>query len=178
MERTVGAGVWIRAFIALTAAVAVAGCSTGNRFRTADPLPPQPSTPVQTTALEPVDPPPTVEEPLEPEPAEEETQVASLPDQSAALDITRDDLVGGWALSSGGETCQLFISLTQWTGGYRASTRGCSTEPLSTISAWDLSGKTVTLKGTEGATVATLLATGEQSFSGSSVNGRAVTVTR
>ncbi len=171
------AGAARTAIVLLAAAAALAGCTSGTRFQ-ASPLPATPATPVQQTTLAPVEPPPTNEEPLDAEPAAEETEVAALPPEETALEVSRNDLVGGWALSSGGETCQLFMSLTQWTGGYRASTRGCTGEALSSISAWDLTGKTVTLKGGEGQTVATLLATGQQTFSGSSAAGRAVTVSR
>jgi hypothetical protein len=109
----------------------------------------------------------------------EETQVASLPAADPALDIGRTDLLGGWTLASGGETCQLFMSLTQWTGGYRASTRGCSGEALAGISAWELDGTTVTLKGGEDATpVASVVATAPQQFSGATTGGAQITVSR
>ncbi|MEO1102169.1 MAG: AprI/Inh family metalloprotease inhibitor, partial [Pseudomonadota bacterium] len=104
---------------------------------------------------------------------------ATVPPEASALEIGRTDLLGGWAISSGGETCQLFMSLTTWTGGYRASTRGCNGPQLSGISSWDLSGKTVTLKGGEGASpVASLVATNPQTFNGATADGAAITVSR
>jgi len=158
-------------------AVIVAGCSS-QRSRV-ERLPPAQTAPVRTAELPP---PPQEEEPApvseEPLPGEE-TEVASLPPESEALDIGRSDLLGGWALTSGGETCQLFMSLTTWTGGYRASTRGCASPQLSGISAWDLQGKTVTLKGGEGAIpVASLVATDAQTFNGATADGAPITVAR
>ncbi|MEM0907355.1 MAG: AprI/Inh family metalloprotease inhibitor [Pseudomonadota bacterium] len=141
-------------------------------------LPPAQTAPVQTAEL----PPPAVPEPDAPisdEPLPGETQVASVPAEASALEIGRTDLLGGWAVSSGGDTCQLFMSLTTWTGGYRASTRGCNSPELSGISSWDLSGKTVTLKGGDGAApVASLVATDAQTFNGATSQGSAITVSR
>ncbi|MEM9224627.1 MAG: AprI/Inh family metalloprotease inhibitor, partial [Pseudomonadota bacterium] len=110
-------------------------------------LPPAQTAPVRTAELPP---PPQQEAPApvseEPLPGEEQP-AAAVPAETQALEVGRTDLLGGWALSSGGETCQLFMSLTTWTGGYRASTRGCNSPQLAGISSWDLAGKTVTLKG-------------------------------
>ncbi|MEM8853038.1 MAG: AprI/Inh family metalloprotease inhibitor [Pseudomonadota bacterium] len=166
--------------VVIAAALVLSGCF-GSRSRPA-PIAAAPSEPVRTASLPPPAEQPTAEAPVaeEPLPGEgEPTQTASLPSEQQALAIGRADLIGGWAIASGGETCQLFMSLTTWTGGYRASTRGCSTPTLSTISAWDLNGKTVTLKGGEGAsTVATLLATDKQQFNGTTAQGAAITVSR
>lgn len=143
-------------------------------------LPPAQTAPVRTAALPP---PPAAETPApisdEPLPDAEAPPAATVPPETAALEIGRTDLLGGWALSSGGQTCQLFMSLTTWTGGYRASTRGCTAPGLSEISAWDLNGKTVTLKGGEGAVpVASLVATNPQTFNGATAQGASITVSR
>jgi hypothetical protein len=159
--------------------LALAGCF-GTPRRVVEPVRPAPSEPVQTADLAPPEVPeaPVAEEPL-PGEDEEETEVAALPDPAPDLEIGRTDLLGGWQISSGGDTCQLFMSLTQWTGGYRASTRGCSSPELAGISAWELSGTTVTLKSGEGAAqVASLVATEPQRFSGSTAAGAPVTVSR
>ncbi|MEW5423748.1 AprI/Inh family metalloprotease inhibitor [Amorphus sp. 3PC139-8] len=168
---------WILAFAAV--GVAVGGCSsTSGRY--ASPLPAAPSQPVASGQLQPIEPAPApVEQPLE-EPTDTgmETQVASLPDQTSALELQKNDLLGGWGITSAGETCQLFMTLTTWTGGYRASTRGCQGEELSTISAWELSGKQIVLKNGDGANVATLLAIEPGKFNGATVTGRGITVFR
>ena len=174
----------VRAALTLAlAATLVSGCMA-NRTRTVTPLQPAPSQPVVTAALAP---------PLQPEIPEAPISDAALPEgtgaapggQTAAaapnepLAVGRTDLLGGWSITSGGDDCQLFMSLTNWTGGYRASTRGCNGPVLSGISAWDLSGSTVTLKsGDAGTTVATLQATDSQRFSGSTTDGAPITVAR
>jgi predicted small lipoprotein YifL len=80
--------------------------------------------------------------------------------------LGRTDLLGGWTIASGGDSCQLFMTLTSWTGGYRASTRGCTSDTLKSISAWNLDGKQVVLAGTGGTPIARLYASGGNRFDG------------
>jgi len=92
--------------------------------------------------------------------------------------LGRTDLLGGRTITKRSDSCQLFMTLTSWTGGYRASTRGCSSEVLKSISAWNLSGTQVVLAGTGGATVATLVASGSTRFDGQTGQGAPVTFYR
>jgi hypothetical protein len=92
---------------------------------------------------------------------------------SAAGGLGRTDLLGGWTIASSGDSCQLFMTLTTWTGGYRASTRGCSNGVLKSISAWNLDGKQVVLAGTGGAPVARLSSSGNNRFDGRTEGGTA-----
>jgi hypothetical protein len=85
--------------------------------------------------------------------------------------IARTDLLGGWTITAGGDSCQLFMTLTSWTGGYRASTRGCNNATLKSISAWNLDGKQVILAGTGGAPVAHLSSSGNGRFDGQADGG-------
>jgi hypothetical protein len=85
--------------------------------------------------------------------------------------LGRTDLLGGWTISSAGDSCQLFMTLTTWTGGYRASTRGCSSGVLKSISAWNLEGKQVVLAGTGGTPVARLSSAGNNRFDGRTETG-------
>lgn len=85
--------------------------------------------------------------------------------------LGRTDLLGGWTIASGGNSCQLFMTLTSWTGGYRASTRGCSNVTLKSISAWNLEGKSVVLAGSGGAPVAHLSSSGNNRFDGRTDGG-------
>jgi len=165
-------------FAIVATAVALAGCSsTSTRY--AAPLPATPSQPVSSGQLQPIEPvQPPVEEVVEETVTTEETQMAALPDQTSALNLERTDLLGGWGVTSAGETCQLFMTLTTWTGGYRASTRGCQGDELSTISAWELNGKQISLKNADGGSVATLLATQADRFNGATVAGRSISVYR
>ncbi len=87
--------------------------------------------------------------------------------------LGRTDLLGGWTIASSGDSCQLFMTLTSWTGGYRASTRGCSNGTLKSISAWNLDGKQVILAGTGGAPVARLSSAGNNRFDGHAEGGGA-----
>lgn len=161
--------------VLILTALVITGCiSRGNR---PPPVVAAPSQPVQLAELPP---PPEAEAPISDEALPDAPgQVASLPDEATAVSVGRTDLVGGWTVSSGGDTCGLFMSLTTWTGGYRASTRGCNSPTLSGISAWDLQGTTVSLKGGEGAgPVASLRATSPTSFQGATVDGAPITVSR
>ena len=58
------------------------------------------------------------------------------------------------------------MTLTTWTGGYRASTRGCSNAVLKSISAWNLDGKQIIFAGAGGAPVARLSSSGNNRFDG------------
>jgi hypothetical protein len=87
--------------------------------------------------------------------------------------LGRTDLLGGWTITSGGDSCQLFMTLTSWTGGYRASTRGCNDGTLKSISAWNLEGGQVVLAGQGGSTLARLQSSGGNRFDGQTVSGGA-----
>lgn len=100
------------------------------------------------------------------------------PAATGNVDIGRTDLLGGWTLASGGDSCQLFMSLTTWSGGYRATTRGCSTPPLQGVSAWNLEGRQVMLLNDSGGTVARLYPSSKTQFAGLSQGGGPVTVSR
>jgi hypothetical protein len=162
-------------------AMTLAACGTRGSYYSQPtapaPLQPQPVSPVSTQPL-----PPPVAAPVDPALADQaaltDPAAPAAPDPSAAVEVRRPDLVGGWTIASGGESCQLFMSLTTWSGGYRANTRGCSSDELKGLGAWDLAGKQIILKDANGATVATLLASTTTRFSGSSTSGRGVQVFR
>ena len=102
----------------------------------------------------------------------------AAPAAPAASALGRTDLLGGWTIVSSGDSCQLFMTLTSWTGGYRASTRGCSSDVLKSISAWNLNGTQVVLAGTGGSPVATLVSSGGSRFDGQTGQGAAVSFYR
>lgn len=104
-------------------------------------------------------------------------QVAgNAPAGSATGGIGRTDLLGGWTITSSGDSCQLFMTLTSWTGGYRASTRGCTSDVLKSISAWNLQSGQVILAGQGGKPVAHLASSGTNRFDGQ-VEGQGAAVT-
>jgi hypothetical protein len=164
------------------AALVTAGCSL-NLFRRDEPAPPAPliSAPagsVTGTEL----PPPTGEvaggapsglAALDPS----ASAVATAP-AAAGGEIARTDLLGGWTISAAGESCQLFMTLTTWAGGYRASTRGCANALFQGISAWNLEGGQVQLLNDAGTTVARLYPASKSQLDGQTPGGGPVTVTR
>ncbi|MEO8669242.1 MAG: AprI/Inh family metalloprotease inhibitor [Bauldia sp.] len=96
---------------------------------------------------------------------------APAPAPVASGSLGRTDLLGGWTIASSGDSCQLFMTLTSWTGGYRASTRGCTSDTLKSISAWNLEGKQVVLAGQGGVAVARLSSSGGNRFDGATEGG-------
>jgi len=106
------------------------------------------------------------------------TQVASAPQSSGGAPIGRTDLLGGWTVASGADRCQLFMSLTSWSGGYRASTRGCGSPALQNVSAWNINGNQVSLLDQSGSPVARLYPSSKTQFNGQTETGAAISVTR
>ena len=92
--------------------------------------------------------------------------------------LARTDLLGGWTISAAGDSCQLFMTLTTWAGGYRASTRGCTNPALQTISAWNMDGGQVQLFNDAGTTLARLYPASKTLFNGQTEGGGPVTVSR
>lgn len=186
-------------FILLGLALTLGGCQRLGFSSNVSFLPASPTKPVSSQQLEPVDlvPEQTEETPNPDDPADPNAADADTPDattedgtQVAAAEpvtprepanskeVGRTDLLGGWAVASAGDRCQLFMTLTTWTGGYRATTRGCSSETLKGISAWDLNGKQVLLKDKSGTNLATLYATGAEQFNGRTTGGSGISVSR
>ncbi len=142
------------------------------------PLPAAPTTPVTSSALPPAQPaagtaagiPVAANNPSA-------ASAPSTPDKGGPA-IGRGELAGGWKLSSSADNCQLFITLTTWSGGYRASTKGCSSAEFQRISAWDVAGRQVFLKSGDGAVVATLTPAGQERYAGSTGSKQSVSLSR
>ncbi|MEF2074093.1 protease inhibitor Inh/omp19 family protein [Consotaella aegiceratis] len=183
----------IRTSVALAALLAIAGCTRSMPTMSGSsvaPLPPAPSAPVTSQTL----PPPPPPAPATPDTMQNDTMTdaapgagmdgtpppgASQPTQTASAgpDVTRESMVGAWKVSSGGGDCQIFMALTQWTGGYRAASRGCPGQ-IADVSAWDVSGSQVVLKDSSGGTVAQLSSSGGNRFSGQTSSGQSVSLYR
>jgi len=139
---------------------------------TAAPLPPPAATPPtgqaqQASGLAALD------------PSLQGTMPAAAPASAASgVEIGRTDLLGGWTIASAGDSCQLFMTLTTWSGGYRASTKGCSNAALQNISAWNMEGRQVQLLNDSGATVARLYPSAKTQFNGQTEGGGPVSVSR
>jgi hypothetical protein len=103
---------------------------------------------------------------------------ATVPGAAGGAPIGRTDLLGGWTINAAGDSCQLFMTLTTWAGGYRASTRGCTASSLQTISAWNMEGGQVQLLNDAGSTIARLYPASKTQFSGQTEGGGPITVSR
>jgi len=175
----------------------LAGSSSPTRT-TYEPLPAAPAAPVTSSALPP---PPVVTAPTATAPTPVDPSQPGQPPAGTAAGIPiasatppkaaepvvstdkgpaigRGELAGGWRISSGSDNCQLFITLTSWSGGYRASSKGCNSAELQRISAWDVSGKQVALKSGDGAIVATLTSAGQEKFAGTTASKQAISLSR
>ena len=154
----------------------LAAAPTGSVSAT--PLPP----PVATAAL----PPPPLAPPGAPsglaalDPAAQGASVvaAAVAPAGGGVEVGRADLLGGWKINAAGESCQLFMTLTTWSGGYRASTKGCKNPAVQKISAWNMEGKQIQLLDDSNVTVARLYAASKTQYNGQTEGGGPVTVTR
>jgi hypothetical protein len=97
---------------------------------------------------------------------------------AGSVQVGRTDLLGAWTVSAAGDSCQLFVTLTTWSGGYRASTKGCSNATLQKVSAWNLEGSQVQLFNDSGATVARLYPADKTRFNGQTEGGGPISVFR
>jgi hypothetical protein len=97
---------------------------------------------------------------------------------AATSEINRTDLLGGWTINAAGESCQLFMTLTTWAGGYRASTRNCTNAAFQGISAWNVEGGQIQLLNDAGTTVARLYPTSKSQLDGQTPGGGPIAVTR
>ncbi|WP_306142520.1 protease inhibitor Inh/omp19 family protein [Roseibium sp. MMSF_3412] len=161
--------------------VLAAGCqrlSGGPNY--AAPLPATPTTPVGSASLDPLDPnaAPPVGTTTDGTGAAADLASNPVAAPSNAQQVGRTDLLGGWKLASSGDNCQAFMTLTTWSGGYRANTRGCSTPTLSGISAWDLNGNQVVLKDGSGVIVAQLYSSEPGKFNGQTSTGSPISLFR
>ena len=108
----------------------------------------------------------------------EQSVAGPAPGVSSSLLIGRTDLLGGWTVAADGDRCQLFMSLTTWSGGYRATTKGCGSSSLQAISAWNLTGQQISLFDSGGAQVALLYAATKTRFEGQTEKGTGISVFR
>lgn len=186
------------ATLLLGSALVLAGCmSGGDRVR---PLTPVPTTAVSSTSLpQPITFPgdtgvesQTLADANGLDPANEAllgnvdtalgapgTGLANVPLSSdGGVEVGEDDLVGVWSAATPAATCSVNLSLTNWQGGFRASTRNCADVQMAGLSAWSIEGQQVLLKGTDGAPLARLFRTGPTRYAGQLETGEAITVFR
>lgn len=176
------------AFLIIGMIVAVAGCQRldyGSRPAPA-PLPATPVAPVAAGQLQPLETYPgngqVTQQPLDgtvaAAPVDGQGTVTGTVPTGGGAPVGRTDLLGGWTVTSGGDTCQLFMTLTTWSGGYRANTRGCSDTTLAGVSAWDLQGNQIKLKDGGGAEIAQLVSNAPEQYNGTTNGGAPISVFR
>ncbi|MBD8688058.1 MULTISPECIES: protease inhibitor Inh/omp19 family protein [unclassified Rhizobium] len=102
--------------------------------------------------------------------------VASAP-PAAAMDVTKEAMVGNWRVSNGGATCDMFLTLTNLGSGSRGGTRGCSGE-LSSMGSWEVSNKMVQFKNRAGDTIGRVYKTGETRYDGTTNSGQPLSLSR
>ena len=172
--------------LVLVGALVVSGCQRTSGFYSGDRLPkrqqpvslePAPLTPVEQGELQPAA--PTNDQGVPALPQDQSgVDVASAEAPAGAKPVTRQSMVGAWTVSTGGSSCQIFLALTKWSGGFRAASRGCSAPSISDVQAWDVREKQVVLINSAGSTAATLYRSSEQRYDGSAVGGGAISFTR
>ncbi len=169
------------AFVSVIALSTMACQRTTYTRSYVSPLPASPISPIDGQNLSPIEPGSEGQILVDGQDANANSQVVSAPPapnvNATGGSVGRTDLLGGWSVSSGGDNCKLFMTLTKWSGGYRANTRGCNDATLSQISAWNLNGNQVVLKDAGGGNVATLSG-GGTSFAGSTSNGAPINFNR
>ena len=102
------------------------------------------------------------------------TEVAAA---ANALDVTKESMVGNWRVSNAGSSCDMFLTLTNLGSGSRGGTRGCAGE-LTAMGSWEVSGKQVLLKDRSGNQIGSVYKTADNSFSGQTSGGQAITLSR
>ncbi len=175
----------------------LAACTRSNdalRVNTQPPPQPLPSSPsgtVETAELQPTQPDPlavenqpaqieapqapSVEAPSTPE---QTTEIASLEPDASAKPITHETMTGAWTVNTDNPDCRVFLSFTQWSGGYRAGTRRCNAPELTSVSAWDVKNNKVVLVDGNGSQIASLGSAGAERYAGTTSGGNSITFTR
>jgi hypothetical protein len=165
----------------LAVGLALSGCAS-DRISSEDtslqpqPLEAQPVAPVEANQL--------------PDPATDTSQFPQKPatdmaantpqtDQApaTALDITKESMIGGWKVTAGGVSCQMFLTLTNLGSGSRGGTKGCGDE-LSAMASWEVSGKLIMVKDHDGNVLARIYKTAENQFNGSTKSGAPIALAR
>lgn len=104
-------------------------------------------------------------------------QMAAATPPAAAMDITKESMVGNWRVSNGGSSCDMFLTLTNLGSGSRGGTRGCAGE-LTQMGSWEVAGKQVVLKDRSGNPLARLFKTSDARYDGSTNGGQPVSLSR
>lgn len=186
---TAKAGLGTRYVAVALLALAAAGCQN-SRMASLDTRPaPLNAAPSGTVTGQPL-PPPKAAGPTDPsafpvapgtQPATDTTLVSAPPVQAGpptgAPEVTKEQLVGAWKVSSGGGSCQMMLSLTKQSSDFRAASLRCPGDAAN-VAAWNVGGKQVTLKDNGGNVVARLYASGPERYDGQTSGGQPISFSR
>ena len=101
------------------------------------------------------------------------------PSVPTAPSISREAMAGTWTVASDNPDCRIILAFTKWSGGYRAATRRCNSDPnWAPVTAWDVKGDSVILVDSNGSQVASLYSAGPERYDGSMAGGAAISFTR
>ncbi len=103
--------------------------------------------------------------------------VASAAPPPAALDVTKESMVGNWRVSNAGASCDMFLTLTNLGSGSRGGTRGCAGE-LTAMGSWEVSGKMVLFKDRSGNTIGRVYKSADARFDGTTNSGQPLSLSR
>lgn len=175
-------------FASMVAVLALSGCNRSVSALDVPPasLPPAPLDPVQSQNLDPVTGQPMQGQPsdntqvaaIDPNATNEQPQAMTPPPSASGEPISREAMAGTWTVASDNPDCRIILAFTKWSGGYRAATRRCNAPELSAVTAWDVKGSEVFLVDGNGNQVATLFATGPETYQGQTSSGKAIAFTR
>lgn len=178
---------WRHLPLALMLAAALTGCQRTAGFfgssgsgsqQTASSLEPAPLPPVRESQLEPVQQGSQQSPQGFPDDAGTVDVASASPPPAGETPLSRQAMIGAWTVSTGGSSCQIFLALTKWSGGYRAASRGCSAPSIADVQAWDVKGSRVVLVNASGGTAASLSRSSDQRYNGSTTSGESITFTR
>lgn len=105
------------------------------------------------------------------------TNMASATPPAAAMDVTKESMVGNWRVANGGANCDMFLTLTNLGSGSRGGTRGC-TGDLTSMGSWEVSGKMVQFKNRSGDTIGRVYKTSDARYDGTTNNGQPLSLSR
>ncbi|WP_341759947.1 AprI/Inh family metalloprotease inhibitor [Candidatus Endowatersipora endosymbiont of Watersipora subatra] len=92
--------------------------------------------------------------------------------------MTYQSMVGAWTMTVSGSSCQIFLALTKWSGGYRAASRGCQSPSILDIQAWDIRDSQLILLDSNRLIVAALYKDSTLHFDGLTNIGNAISLSR
>ena len=160
--------------IALASVVALAGCQrTAPVYSQPSPLSPAPVGNIENSQLPPAGQAGFPEAPTTTGPSEQQMETVA----ANAPELTLDSLVGRWTLSTGGNSCDVFMAKTKWGQNWKMAPRGC-VDQMKLLDMWNVEGKQVLLSDASGNQIARLYKSGDKRFDGTTASGQPISLNR